>query len=78
VPYAAWGQEHWRSRLRQLARPPVCVKIGEPLAAPCESTGQREYADAVMRAIAALLPPPYRGVYAGDYAKEAAGETGAP
>jgi hypothetical protein len=63
VPYAAWGQENWRARLRQLPRLPVCVRIGDPLAPPGHRTGQREYADTVMLAIAALLPPEYRGVY---------------
>ena len=65
VPYAAWGQERWRDRWRRLDRLPVSVRIGEPITAPAEGTAAREFADLVMLRMAELLPPQYRGAYAG-------------
>lgn len=64
VPYAAWGQEQWRSRLRQLDRLAMSVRIGIFIPPPGPGMVAREYADLVMLRIAALLPPSYRGAYA--------------
>jgi 1-acyl-sn-glycerol-3-phosphate acyltransferase/acyl carrier protein len=64
IPYAAWGQEKWRKRLRQFGRLEVDVRIGQAIDPPHASTNSRDYADLVMKGIAALLPPEYRGFYA--------------
>jgi NADPH:quinone reductase-like Zn-dependent oxidoreductase/1-acyl-sn-glycerol-3-phosphate acyltransferase/NADP-dependent 3-hydroxy acid dehydrogenase YdfG/acyl carrier protein len=64
VPYAAWGQEQWRTRLKRVDRLALKVRIGAPIAPPSEAMGARDYADAVMAHIAALLPEQYRGAYA--------------
>ena len=69
VPVSLWGTEafSWRRRLTK-GRPPVTVRVGEPL-----ELGRRvgripddelqAAGDAIMRAIAAGLPPRYRGPY---------------
>ncbi len=64
VPYAAWGQEQWRTRLKRVDRLALTVRIGTPIAPPTEAMGARDYADRVMAHIAALLPERYRGAYA--------------
>jgi 1-acyl-sn-glycerol-3-phosphate acyltransferase len=67
VPIAAWGQEKVTSEWRRRRRPAVHVRIGVPLRfAPGNVDGLhlRAYTDEVMRAIAELLPPEYRGAYA--------------
>jgi 1-acyl-sn-glycerol-3-phosphate acyltransferase len=68
VPYVAWGQERWRERFRSIAPLQIHVRIGTPLRPPPATAGDadiREHADDVMRALAAMLPEAYRGVYAG-------------
>jgi len=67
VPAAAWGQERAGACWRRLRRVPVRVRIGSPLqvlpgGAP-DRASQQAFADEVMRTIAAMLPPEYRGVY---------------
>ncbi len=72
IPYAAWGQEQWRTRLRRAARLQITVRVGVALPPPPRSASPaelRDYADRVMHAIAALLPPEYRGVYAESHAR---------
>ena len=67
VPLAAWGQEQLGGHWRSLRRAPVRVRVGEPLRFPAgEPTARRlqEHTDEIMRALARLLPPDYRGVYA--------------
>jgi 1-acyl-sn-glycerol-3-phosphate acyltransferase len=67
VPIAAWGQEKVTSELRRRRRPEVHVRIGTPLRFPpgdVDGLHLRAYTDEVMRAIAELLPPEYRGAYA--------------
>jgi 1-acyl-sn-glycerol-3-phosphate acyltransferase len=67
VPVAACGQEHIVANLKRLRRTRVRVRIGAPLTV---SLGDRSAVrlqaetERVMRALAALLPPSYRGVYA--------------
>jgi 1-acyl-sn-glycerol-3-phosphate acyltransferase len=66
VPVAAWGQENWRSRMRSLRRIPIFVRAGKPLVfPPGPATPQQllQYTDAIMHALAAMLPESYRGVY---------------
>jgi 1-acyl-sn-glycerol-3-phosphate acyltransferase len=66
------------ARATRLERPPLEMHIGEPFRLPpVETKGIRRRmqlqanADLVMRQIAALLPPEYRGVYAGEGPLEA-------
>jgi 1-acyl-sn-glycerol-3-phosphate acyltransferase len=72
VPVAITGTEKLAHALPRLRRVPLSITYGEPvwLGAP----GQRERADQarleaatteIMCRLAALLPPEYRGVYAG-------------
>ncbi len=67
VPLAAWGQERMTESWKGLRRAPVQVRIGPPLHFARESAPSAAllaHTDRVMRALAALLPPRYRGVYA--------------
>lgn len=67
VPVGLTGTEKIKQNLPRLRRTDVTVNIGEPFRLP-ESGRVRgpkldEYTDLIMRRIAALLPPEYRGVY---------------
>jgi len=67
VPVGLTGTEKIKENLPRLRRTDVTVTIGEPFRLP-ESGRVRgpkldEYTDIIMRRIAALLPPEYRGVY---------------
>lgn len=67
VPVGLTGTEKIKQNLPRLRRTEVTVNIGEPFRLP-ESGRVRgpkldEYTDLIMRRIAALLPPEYRGVY---------------
>jgi 1-acyl-sn-glycerol-3-phosphate acyltransferase len=65
LPVAITGTA-WRDVLpawRRLRRPLVTITFGEPYTLP-PGMPRREAADEIMRYIAALLPPQYRGVYA--------------
>lgn len=66
VPMAMSGQERlWRHWLRA-RRVPIRVRFGPPIPPPAMPATARtlaEYSDRVMRALAAELPPSYRGVY---------------
>lgn len=68
VPVGMTGTEKVKENLPRLCRTDVTVTVGEPFRLP-ESGPVRgpkldEYTDIIMRRIAALLPPEYRGVYA--------------
>lgn len=68
VPVAAWGQERAFPQLRRLRRPSITVRIGPPFVLPGTPNQARgaeldAYTDALMTAIAALLPEEYRGSY---------------
>jgi 1-acyl-sn-glycerol-3-phosphate acyltransferase len=66
VPVAAWGQEQIPRNLRRFRRAAVRVRIGTPLpveAGDRTAAGLQHETDRVMEAIAAMLPPAYRGVY---------------
>jgi 1-acyl-sn-glycerol-3-phosphate acyltransferase len=66
IPLALSGQERlWRWWLRA-RRVPIRARFGSPIPPPPRQTTARaleEYSDRVMRALAAELPPEYRGVY---------------
>ncbi len=74
IPTAIWGTEvlpfnGYKGRVRGRGWPRVTVRIGQPfLIATRDEAGQRrdldEVAEEIMLAIARLLPPQYRGVYA--------------
>jgi 1-acyl-sn-glycerol-3-phosphate acyltransferase len=66
VPAAAYGQERAAACWTRLRRAPVRVRIGPPIVLPTGAHDRQrlqELSDEVMRAIAAMLPPEYRGVY---------------
>jgi 1-acyl-sn-glycerol-3-phosphate acyltransferase len=66
VPIAAWGQEKWRG-IKSLKRVQINVRAGQPLhlpSGPASPRSLRRYTDAIMLALADLLPREYRGVYA--------------
>jgi 1-acyl-sn-glycerol-3-phosphate acyltransferase len=61
VPIALYGQaQFWRAWFR-LRRPHVRIIVGEPFLLPYDQS--RDNTTVLMRRIAELLPPPYRGVY---------------
>jgi 1-acyl-sn-glycerol-3-phosphate acyltransferase len=68
IPTAVWGTETIAADLRHFRRGSVHVRFGQPYhleASPRAKVKELDAAtDDVMCAIAALLPPPYRGVYA--------------
>lgn len=66
IPVVAYGQERARVSWTRLSRVRVRVRIGDPIAAPACPATARElelHAAAIMRALARLLPPAYRGIY---------------
>lgn len=74
IPVAIWGSEYTFKKLR----PPVTVSYGKPLhLAPKGKKITREdieeATDEVMRHIAAMMPPAYRGIY-GDPVSEPEGD----
>jgi 1-acyl-sn-glycerol-3-phosphate acyltransferase len=62
VPVAAYGQEKFWRRWLRLRRPHVHIVVGEPIVLPHDQS--RDNTTVLMRRIAELLPPAYRGVYA--------------
>jgi len=63
VPAAVWGTERIRP-WSPLAPPRVTVRYGAPRVVPrVRGHAARAVADDLMEAVAALLPPRYRGVY---------------
>ena len=68
LPAAIWGTEQIKHNLRRWNRSIVHLRIGEPFGLPEGHAGSaqlEEYTDVLMRKIAAMLPPEYRGEYAG-------------
>lgn len=63
VPIAITGTESVYRDWRRFRRPCVTLTFGEPFCLP-PGINRREATDLIMRRIAALLPPNYRGVYA--------------
>jgi 1-acyl-sn-glycerol-3-phosphate acyltransferase len=67
VPVAAWGHERLTNSWRRLRRPEVNIRIGPPILLPpgtASAPELQERTEQIMRALAALLPPEYRGAYA--------------
>lgn len=69
VPVAVTGTETAFSQLKRLRRPNLDLRFGEPFDLPPVKRNTRaedlqRNTDEIMCRIAALLPPPYRGVYA--------------
>lgn len=69
VPVGIAGTEDAFKRLLRLRRPRITVRIGEPFTLPefqphHRSEELKRWTDILMRRIAELLPPEYRGVYA--------------
>jgi|YNPNPStandDraft_1061719.scaffolds.fasta_scaffold07803_3 1-acyl-sn-glycerol-3-phosphate acyltransferase len=78
VPVAVWGQEKALGSWVRLRRPPIHVRVGQPIHLPPQSRDARGeelrvYTDQIMLAIARMLPPQYRGVYAEQVAAEEEG-----
>ena len=66
IPVVAYGQERAGASWMRLSRVRVRVRIGEPIDAPaCPATAHQleHHAAGIMRALARLLPPAYRGIY---------------
>lgn len=68
LPIAHWGGEEVVPYLKKFVRPIVRVRCGSPLNVPPEAADRRDLRaaeiDRIMRALASLLPPGYRGHYA--------------
>jgi 1-acyl-sn-glycerol-3-phosphate acyltransferase len=69
VPLAITNTENLGASIKRLRRIRLTLTFGEPFTLPPPAPGQRaekldEYTAEIMCRIAALLPPPYRGVYA--------------
>ena len=68
VPVAVWGTETIPHLLPRLRRASVFLRIGKPFSLPAKTHARGEeldrYTEDIMCAIAALLPPAYRGFYA--------------
>jgi 1-acyl-sn-glycerol-3-phosphate acyltransferase len=69
VPMVAYGQEQAESHWKRLRRPRIVVRVGEPFRFEdtpnkVRSRDLSPYTEEMMRRLAALLPPGYRGVYA--------------
>jgi 1-acyl-sn-glycerol-3-phosphate acyltransferase len=66
LPIATTGQEKLFSNLRRLRRTTVTAEFGElylPPRTALSAEGMAATTDVIMRRIAAMLPPAYRGVY---------------
>ena|GEM_PF-390112 len=66
IPVVAYGQERAGASWMRLSRVRVRVRIGDPIGAPaCPATARdlEHHAGGIMRGLARLLPPAYRGIY---------------
>lgn len=68
VPMVMWGQEQAFSQWRRLRRPHVYTVVGPPIVLPPEAQRARTaqlavHTEQIMRAMAAMMPEAYRGVY---------------
>ncbi|HJW83067.1 MAG TPA: lysophospholipid acyltransferase family protein, partial [Anaerolineae bacterium] len=67
LPAAIWGTEQIKHAVRRFRRCTVHLRVGVPFRLPegrADSVQLEEYTDVLMRKIAAMLPPEYRGEYA--------------
>lgn len=77
VPAAAYGQERTFACWKRLRPVPVRVQVGRPITLPAGRHDRRSLqalTDDVMRVVASMLPPEYRGVYGGPWPDQ--GSTG--
>ena len=66
IPFVVYGQERMSKNLKLLKRTRIHVRIGPPINLPWgERTAPKLQQDTqqVMKTLAAMLPPSYRGVY---------------
>lgn len=68
APVAAYGQEQAERQWKRLRRPHIVVRVGEPFhfedtPNKARSRDLPPYTEEMMRRLAELLPPGYRGVY---------------
>ncbi len=82
IPVAIWGTEHIKWPfvfLKPKMQPKIHIRIGKPFYPPkaerITSDQAKSATDDIMRHVAAMLPPEYRGVYADVVATEAAPAT---
>ncbi len=76
LPVVAYGQEKAAQCWKRLRRVPVDIRVGSPLELPSGKATTRElqaYTEKIMIAMATMLPPNYRGVYAPAVDNEATG-----
>lgn len=71
VPVAHYGGEHFWENVKSFRRTDFRFRVGESFRLRAPAPGERrrgrvEAADEIMRRLARLLPPEYRGVYAED------------
>jgi 1-acyl-sn-glycerol-3-phosphate acyltransferase len=71
VPVGITGTETWIPSWKKFRRPRITMNIGQPFSLPDEPLAREqrqakleEYTTLIMKRIAALVPPEYRGVYA--------------
>jgi 1-acyl-sn-glycerol-3-phosphate acyltransferase len=71
VPVGLTGTEDWLPAWKRFRRPHITMTIGQPFSLPAEAisrenrqTKLEEYTTLIMKRVAELLPPAYRGVYA--------------
>jgi len=69
VPVGITGTEDAFKKLLRLRKPRITVRVGEPFTLPefhprHRSEELQRWTEILMRRIAELLPPEYRGVYA--------------
>jgi 1-acyl-sn-glycerol-3-phosphate acyltransferase len=70
LPVAVWGTESLMSAIRHFRRIDIYAKVGKPYSLPVTAHARGDdleaATDTIMRSIAVLLPPEYRGEYADD------------
>lgn len=74
LPAVVWGSEQVKHNLRRLKRTDVHVRVGEVIRLPAgraDPAKLEEYTELIMRRMASMLPPEYRGVYADFTAQDA-------
>ena len=67
LPVVVWGTEQIKHNLRRLKRTTVQMRMGALIYLPAgraDAEKLQEYTDMIMRKMASMLPPEYRGVYA--------------
>lgn len=71
VPVGLTGTEQWLPSWKCFRRPHITMTIGQPFSLPAETitrenrqTKLEEYTTIIMKHVAEVLPPAYRGVYA--------------